>query len=152
MATTCFVYGQVPLKLMYKLFSDYASGSSTFKAALLTSSYTPSQDNHTSYNDISTYEVTGTNYTAGGATLGNKAVTYASRVTKFDCDDISWANLTLDTAAQYLVIYDDTPSGATNKLLVMCFNFGTTISSTAATLQLNVNSNGLLNYTVAAEA
>ena len=152
MATTTFVYGQVPLKLLYKLYSDYSSAASTFKACLLTASYTPSQDNHISYNDISTYETTGTGYTAGGATLASKTVTYASRVTTFDCTDISWDTLTLDTAIQYLVIYDDTPSGATNKLLVMCFDFNTAISSTAATLTFPVNSSGLFDWEVDAEA
>ena len=45
----------------------------TIKVVLVTSSYTPNIDTHTQYSHI-TNQVTGTGYTAGGATLANKSV------------------------------------------------------------------------------
>ena len=41
----------------------------TIKVMLVTSTYTPNQDTHTKRSDV-TNEVSGTGYTAGGATLG----------------------------------------------------------------------------------
>src|SRR5579872_5252486 len=49
--------------------------SDTLKMMLLTSSYTPALDTDAQYSDISANEVTGTGYTAGGATLSGQAVT-----------------------------------------------------------------------------
>lgn len=46
----------------------------TIKCALTTSSYTPNLDTHDRFDDV-TNEVTGTGYTAGGATLGSVTVT-----------------------------------------------------------------------------
>lgn len=46
----------------------------TIKVALATSSYTPNKDTHNYFDDI-TNEVSGTGYTAGGATLASKTIT-----------------------------------------------------------------------------
>ena len=45
----------------------------TIKVLLVTSAYTPDQDTHTKHSDV-TNEVSGTGYTAGGATLANKSL------------------------------------------------------------------------------
>jgi hypothetical protein len=55
--------------------TDYLSD--TIKASLHTSSYTPNLDTHETYSDL-TNEVTGTLYSAGGATLGSKTITYTA--------------------------------------------------------------------------
>lgn len=52
---------------------DYLSD--TIKVSLHTSTYTPALDTHEVFADV-TNEVTGTNYVAGGATLGSKTITY----------------------------------------------------------------------------
>ncbi len=149
MAITSFLYGQYPLALMNQSHSDLDAGGTSVKCCLCTSSYTPAQDTDTAYSDVSTYEVAATgNYSTGGVALASKAITYASRVTTFDCADISWANLTV-AAFRYAVIYDDTSTG--NKL-IMCINFGADLSVTASTLQFTVNASGLFTFTVAAEA
>lgn len=49
----------------------------TIKCALTTSSYSPNFDTHDFFNDV-TNEITGTGYTAGGATLASVAVTYTA--------------------------------------------------------------------------
>lgn len=49
--------------------------SDTIKIALMTNTYSVNLDTHETFADI-TNEVSGTGYTAGGATLGTKAITY----------------------------------------------------------------------------
>jgi hypothetical protein len=73
----------------------------TVSVALLTSSYSPDQDNHYKYSHISDYEIAATgNYTkvssSGGKTLSNKDLqeSLSTNVLKFDADDTTWANLT----------------------------------------------------------
>jgi len=51
--------------------------SDTMKCALTTASHTPNLDTHEAFSDL-TNEVVGTGYTAGGATLGTKTITYTA--------------------------------------------------------------------------
>lgn len=53
---------------------DIDLANDTIKVMLLTSSYTPDLD-HDFVDDVSANEVSGTGYTAGGATLASKAIT-----------------------------------------------------------------------------
>lgn len=55
---------------------DYLSD--TIKAALLTNAHTPNFDTHETFDDVDGDEVSGTGYTAGGATLGSKTITYTA--------------------------------------------------------------------------
>lgn len=54
---------------------DYLSD--TVKCSLHTSTYAPNRDTHETFSDA-TNEVSGTGYTAGGATLGTKTITYTA--------------------------------------------------------------------------
>jgi hypothetical protein len=53
--------------------------TATLKVALTTSTYTPNQDTHHFFSDI-TNEITGTGYTAGGATLTSPTTTYDTAI------------------------------------------------------------------------
>lgn len=115
--------------------------SNTIKGALVTSSYTFDPDNHDFFNDI-TNEVTGTGYTAGGATLANKtwAVVGASNVVKFDADDLSWPSSSITSAG--LAIYKDTGTSTTSPL--MCFvDFGGNKVSDGGTFLVSFNASGI---------
>src|SRR4051794_9558821 len=76
----------------------------TIKVMLVTSGYTPNIDTHTKRSDV-TNEVVGTGYTAGGATLANKAVTADNTDDEgvFDADDITWSSSTI--TARGAVLY-----------------------------------------------
>lgn len=74
MAVTAFPYGSFPAKALNK---EVDFDTDTVKVALCTSAYTPAPDTHDYFNDI-TNEVAGTGYTAGGATLASKTVTYTA--------------------------------------------------------------------------
>lgn len=128
--------GEVPL-------IDYLSD--TIKVALCTSSYTPDQDAHDFFDDI-TNEITGTGYSAGGATLGTKTLTYtgATNAIMFDAADTSWTTSTL--TARYAVIYKSTGTGSTSPLMGYV-DFGADVSTTAGTFQITWDSAGILTIT-----
>ena len=113
MAVTAKMYGNALLKALNKEVNYITD---TIKVMLCTSTYTPNQDTHI-YKSSVTNEVTGTGYTAGGATLTNKTMTYdgATNTIKLDADDVVWASSTI--TARYAVIYDDTGTDSTSTLL-----------------------------------
>jgi len=114
----------------------------TFKCMLVTASYTPNFETHTNKSDV-TNELPGTgNYTAGGETLTNVAMSSSSDGTgtiKWDADDVSWANSTL-SAVRAGVIYDDT---VTNDRLIAYIDFGGDFSTTSGTFQIQWNASGI---------
>lgn len=144
MAVTALLYGKAFLSLTnaeVDLISD------TIKCALTTSSYTPDQDAHDYFNDV-TNEVTGTGYTAGGATLANKTVTYTSgtNVFKFTADPAAWTSSTI--TARRAVIYKDTGTASTSPLIAYV-DFGADVSTAAQTFQITWHANGIFTVTVA---
>ena len=143
MATTK-TYGSLITKAFNK---EVDFDTDTIKVALVSSSYTPNQDTHDYWDDVSTNEVTGTGYTAGGETLASKAVTYdsATNVTKFDAADVSWTSSTI--TARYAVIYNDSPATAAAKTLVGYVDFGSDQSSSSGTFSIVWDSAGIFTTT-----
>ena len=88
--------------------------SDTIKCMLCTSTYTPNLDTHAYKSDI-TNEVSGTGYSAGGATIGSAAITYTAAN--------SWATTAATTTA-YVLNDIVKPSGG-NTHLYMCIVAGT---------------------------
>lgn len=115
----------------------------TIKVALVTSTYTPDQDVHDFFDDV-TNEVVGTGYTAGGASLANKAVTADNTDNEgvFDADDVAWTTSTI--TARGAVIYKSTGTASTSPLI--CYlDFGSDKISTAGTFTISWNAEGILN-------
>lgn len=121
----------------------------TIKVALLGQAYTPNQDTHQVWADVKANEVTGTGYTAGGATLGNKTVTYdaANNVTVLDADDVTWASSTI--TARYAVIYDAAGADDTERVLMGYVDFGMNQASTNGNFTLTWDAGGIFRFTVA---
>lgn len=147
MAVTCKMYGKAMLSILNK---EVDLDTDVIKMALVTSSYTFNQDTHDYFNDI-TNEVSssGTNYTAGGATLASKTVTYtgATNICNFDCADVSWSSATF--TARGAVVYVSTGVSSTSALL--CFiDFGEDKSVSNNTFTVTIDANGLFKFTVAA--
>lgn len=119
----------------------------TLKCMLTTSSYTPDQDTH-NYKDDVTNEVTGTGYTAGGATVTGKTITYTAATNKWmlDCNDPSWASSTI--TARCAVFYNDTPGSAATKGLIAYQLSDADISTTNGTLTVQIAAAGLVEITV----
>ena len=139
------LYGNFLLKALNKEV-DY--DTDTIKVALLTSSYTPDQDAHDYFNDVSTYEVSGTGYTAGGNTLASKTATYdsANNVIVLDAADTTWASSTI--TARYAVVYDSTGTSSTSALIGYV-DFGSDQSSTSGNFTITWDSTGIVRITVA---
>lgn len=115
----------------------------TIKVALVTSSYTPNQDTHDNFDDV-TNEVSGTGYSAGGASLANKTVTADTTDDEgvFDADDVTWPTSTI--TARGAVIYKSTGVASTSKLI--CYiDFGSDQISSAGDFTIAWNSEGILN-------
>jgi len=125
--------------------SDIDLANDTIKVALTTSSYTPNQDSHDFFNDI-TNEISGTGYTAGGATLGSKTWTQddANNRVVFDSADASWSTSTL--TARYAVIYKDTGTPATSPLIAL-IDLAEDKSTNASTFQITWNADGIFRLT-----
>jgi hypothetical protein len=91
--------------------------TNTLKAALVSSVYTPSATTHVTFNDI-TNEVSGTNYSAGGATLTTATLTESSGTVTFDADDVVWAQDAAGfTNARYVILYKSTGTASTSPLI-----------------------------------
>lgn len=99
------------------------------KLMLVTSAYTPNIDTHTKRSDV-TNEVTGTGYTAGGATLANKSVSVDNALNKamFTADQIVIPNATI--TARGGVLYKSRGGGASADELIAYADFGADITST----------------------
>jgi len=103
--------------------------SVTLKVMLVTSSYGPSQTGDEFKSSV-TNEVTGTGYTAGGATLTSCAVTAdtTNHRGKFTADNVTWSTATLTAAGA--VIYKSTGTDSTSPILGY-IDFGGNKSSSA---------------------
>jgi hypothetical protein len=121
----------------------------TIKVALLTSSYTPNQDTHDYYDDVSSNEVSGTGYTTGGATLASKTVTYDSgtNVIVLDAADVTWSSSTI--TARYAVIYDASPATNATRPLIGYVDFGSDQSSSNGNFTITWDATGIVRITVA---
>lgn len=138
MAVTAKMYGNALLKALNKEVNYITD---TIKVMLCTSAYTPNQDTHI-YKSSITNEVTGTGYTAGGATLTNKTMTYdgATNTIKLDANDVTWASSTI--TARYAVIYDSTGTDSTSTLLGY-IDFGENKISSAGDFKITWDTNGI---------
>ena len=116
---------------------DIDFDTDTFKAMLVTSSYTPNKDTHDFRDDV-TNEVSGTGYTAEG-------VASAVTVTKDTANDkvtlqfaaVSWASSTI--TARALVIYKSRGGASSADELVCYVDFGSDVSSTGGTFSVTAS-------------
>lgn len=115
----------------------------TIKVMLVTSSYTASAA-HDKRDDI-TNEVTGTGYTAGGATLANKTVTNVSTAGVLDADDVVWSTSTI--TARGAVLYKSRGGASSADELICYFDFGSDKISTAGSFTIAWNASGIINLT-----
>jgi len=115
----------------------------TIKIMLVTSSYTPNIDTHTKRSDI-TNEVSGTGYSAGGATLANKTVTADNTNDRgvFDADDPSWSSSSI--TARGAVLYKSRGGASSADELICYIDFSSDITSTASTFSVLFNASGIL--------
>ena len=112
---------------------DLGTSGNTLKIALYTSSASLGATT-ASYNNSN--EVSGTGYTAGGASLSSQAVAFDStnQVAYFDAADPAWT--TASITARGALIYNNTKSNASIAVL----DFGSDYTSTAGTFTIQLPS------------
>lgn len=116
-----------------------ASGSinwttDTIKVAAVASGYTPDQDVHDFFNDVTNELPTANGYTAGGQALGTKSVNLdaATNVVSLRAAATTWTPGVGETlAVRYLVVYKDTGTPSTSTLLGWV-DLGADVSATNA--------------------
>jgi hypothetical protein len=116
--------------------------SDTINCALLANTYTPDPDDDT-WADVSSHEVSGTGYNAGGEALSGKSVTKddTSDLMKFDATDVTWSSSTI--TARHAVLYDVTNADS----LVCVLDFGSDQSSSNGDFTIQWNASGILTLT-----
>ena len=113
----------------------------TLKCALYDNTATLNQ-NTTAYITANEISASGTNYTTGGATLSNVAISTDGTTAIFDADNVTFANATI--SAQAALIYNANNSNSSIAVL----DFGGVKPSTNGTFELQFPnadaSNGLI--------
>lgn len=132
----------MPSLIYNSFFEDLARGAvdldtDTFWVMLTTSGYSENKDTHVKRSDV-TNEVTGTGYTAGGQSV-TITVTKDTVNDRLDVSlgSASWPSSTI--TARKAVYYKRRGGAATADELVMVNDFGSDVSSTAATFTLNAS-------------
>ncbi len=138
MAATMYLYDSFMKKVMD---GSIDLDTDTFKIMIASNSYTPSQANHDFRDDV-TNEVSGTNYTAGGATLSSVTLTLSANLLKFDAADVTWSAVTF-TNGRYGVIYKSRGGAASADELVGYVDFGANYSPSGSDFTIQWNASGI---------
>lgn len=113
--------------------------SDTFDIRLVDNTITPDFDTHDLWADLSSGEVSGTGYSAGGAALASFSMAISSGSLNFDATDAAFTSSTI--TARGAVIVDDT---LTDDPLFCLLNFGSDISSSNGTFTVQFAAGGFL--------
>jgi hypothetical protein len=107
------------------------------KVMLTTATYTPNNDTHAYKSDV-TNEVTGTGYTAGGATVtGSISVDTTNNRIRLIITDPSWPTSTI--TARTAVLYDSSPATDATRPLIAYLPFGSDVVSTGGTFLIDAD-------------
>lgn len=125
-----------------------AIGADTFKLALIDDTTAPTAADATpTWADYSGNEVSGTGYTAGGASLSGVTWTEAGGVATFDdTGNVTWSqNGAGPTDIYYAILYSDT---STNDDAVCFVDMGGPVSLVDGDVSVTWNASGILTVTV----
>lgn len=114
------------------------------RVALVTSTYTPNQDSHEDYADITNEVANGNGYVTEGEQIGGAAVTKDNTDNEgvFDGNDVTWAASTI--TARGAIVYKD--SGTAGTSWFICYlDFGSDQSSSSGDFTIQWNAEGILN-------
>jgi len=116
----------------------------TIKVALVSTAYAPDVDTDVYWDDASGSEISGTGYSAGGATLASKALSTDTTDNEgvFDAANVTWSTATFANA-QWAVLYKDTGTASTSPL-ICAFDMGAQ-SVSGADFVIQWNTEGIIN-------
>ena len=118
------------------------------RVTLHDSGYTPDQDVHDYYNDLTNELATANGYTAGGASIANDTFSYnaSTNTYTYDGDDVSWTSSTL--TARTAVVRDATPGTAATEPLILYQQSSADVSTTSGTFTVQWNASGIFTIVV----
>lgn len=146
MAVSAYMFGQALAKALNK---EVSWSSDVVKVALVKDTWTPNQDTNAYWADIVANEATGTGYTAGGATLASKTLTYtaATNTNVLGAANVQWPASTI--TARFAVVYDDSPSTNATKPVLGYVDFGANQSTSNTTFEIVWSASGIFAITAA---
>ncbi len=125
---------------------DLLSTTQPLKVAWVTASYVPNQNTDEFWSTPQAYEVSGTNYTAGGNSVSNVTVSApdaAGAVTVDGNDPATWLQSATGFGnGRIAVLYQDTGTAATSPLIAYA-DFGTDQGNTGGDLTLQFDAAGI---------
>jgi hypothetical protein len=124
----------------YSAGLDMANGAidfdtDSFKAMLVTSSYTPAQS-HSKRSDI-TNEVSGTGYTTGGQAI-TCSTSRSSGTVSLTWGSVTWSSPVSGFTARYAVIYKSRGGLASADELVCCIDPGSAVAANGQSYTLSI--------------
>jgi hypothetical protein len=127
----------------------------TIKCALIKIAATPAASTATpKYSTWSANEVSGSNYTAGGATIASNAYTEADGDAKFDGGNVTWTQhasgfaVGASTGAAWGIIYSDTATSKSAIGFVELKSGSTTVGNVAGDLTISWHASGIFTLSV----
>lgn len=144
MAVAALWYGNA---LVHITDADIDWTADTIKVALTTSTEVPDQDADDFWSDAEGNEISGTGYTAGGATLANptRGYTGGTNVLKLDADDTAWTSASFTAANAH--VYKDRGGATTADELISYVTFGGDETVASGTFTIAWHADGILTIT-----
>lgn len=139
------VSGKLYLGFLQKLVQGaHDFDNDAYKVALLSSGYTPSQDTHFVFTDVSGYEIAnGNGYSSGGASLTlSTGFDTTNEIIPVTALDTTWNTLT--ATFRYAVVYK-----VTGSYLVGYLDFGIDQTTVAENYTIIWNTSGIFDLTTA---
>lgn len=125
---------------------DLDEAADDVKVSAHTNTYSINQDTHDFFDDL-TNEVTGTNYTAGGAALASQSLTRSTNTVTFDAADTVWTQSGAGFSnARKFVVYRNSGSGATSRLFSV-ITADADVGNVTGDLTLQYNASGIATWT-----
>ena len=126
MAVTAYFYARAFLSILNKE-TDF--NSNNISVALTSSAYTPNQDTHDYFNDITNQLSTANGYTAedgagAGYSLTTVAVSQSTNVISLTADNPVWTSSGAGFTARDLIVTDVTPGTSATDPLYCWMDFG----------------------------
>ena len=121
-----------------KLMEGINLETTAIRVALLNDQYIPSKS-HAQYSDVSSYEITGSGYVAGGKLLSNVSVDNIMGTDSYSmsADDVSWDPSTI--TARVILLYEDV-----SKDLICSFVLDNDETSSNGEFTIQWNTDGIL--------
>jgi hypothetical protein len=125
---------------------DLDEAADDIKLSAHTNTYSVNQDTHDFFDDV-TNEVSGTNYTAGGAAIGSQTLTRSTTTVTFDGADVVWTQSAggFSTARKF-VLYRNAGGVAANSRLFSVVTADADVGNVTGDLTVSWSASGIATW------